>query len=150
MHLNEGVNPVLENLIKNLREKRSAKKPAGNLVTVLLPVLLAAGTYGNVAMAQEQATATSAKEETTVLAENEQFQVIEERFGPGAESDNVARPPRVVRAVKGGTLQRIFPEGKTDVSEWKTDEVRMAGATPPYITKNVGSTDIVLYTVRLK
>jgi hypothetical protein len=52
--------------------------------------------------------------------------------------------------VKGGTLQRIFPDGKTDASEWKTDEVRMAGATPPYITKNVGSTDIVLYTVRLK
>ena len=98
---------MLDNLIKNLSEKRSAKKPVGYLGTVLLPVLLVAGVDGTAAMAQEQATATSAKEETTVLAENEQFQVIEERFGPGAESDNVARPPRVVRAVKGGTLQRI-------------------------------------------
>jgi hypothetical protein len=141
---------VLDNLIRNLGEKRSAKKPVSNLVTVLLPALLAAGTYGNVAMAQEQATATSAKEQTTVLAENEQFQVIEERFSPGAESDSVARPPRVVRTMMGGTLQRIFPDGTTDASEWKTGEVRMAGATPPYITRNVGSTDIVLYTVRLK
>ena len=141
---------MLDNLIKNLSEKRSAKKPVGYLGTVLLPVLLVAGVDGTAAMAQEQATATSAKEETTVLAENEKFQVIEERFSPGAESDSVARPPRVVRAVNGGTLQRIFPDGSTDASEWKTDEVRMAGATPPYITKNVGSTDIVLYTVRLK
>jgi hypothetical protein len=45
---------------------------------------------------------------------------------------------------------RIFPDGKTDASEWKADEVRMAGATPPYTTKNVGNTDIVPYTVRLK
>ena len=64
---------MLDNLIKNLSENRSAKKPVGYLGTVLLPVLLVAEVYGTAAMAQEQATATSAKEQTTILAENEKF-----------------------------------------------------------------------------
>jgi hypothetical protein len=52
--------------------------------------------------------------------------------------------------LKGGKLQRIYPDGGTDTTEWKTDEVKVSGASAPYILKNVGTTEVVLYAVRLK
>jgi len=51
------------------------------------------------APAQDKAKAT-AKQEQKVLVENDKVESGREPLGAGAESENVARPNRVVRAVK--------------------------------------------------
>lgn len=77
--------------------------------------------------------------------------VLEATFKPGDEGANVARPFHVVRALKGGTLMRIYADGKTEKSEYKTGEVKVREAdSKPYTPKNVGKSDVVLYIVFLK
>jgi hypothetical protein len=94
------------------------------------------------------------KSETKVLLSNERVEVTETRYKPGAENSNVPRAARVIRALTSGTLQRIYPDGRKENLEWKAGEVRfnpaLEGATPQYTTKNVGKSELVLYSVRLK
>jgi len=88
--------------------------------------------------------------QTKTLADDDRVQVIEERFAPGAESESVARPYRVVRVLRGGKLERIFPNGLRKPVDWRSGEVLIANASAPYILKNVGTDEVVLYAVRLK
>jgi hypothetical protein len=94
------------------------------------------------------------KSETKVLLSNDRVEVTETRYKPGAENSNVPRAARVVRALTSGTLQRTYPDGKKENLEWKAGEVRFnpaaEGAAPQYTTKNVGKTELVLYSVRLR
>ena len=90
------------------------------------------------------------KQEIKVLVDNERVKAQENKWVPGAESENIARPDRIVRAIKGGTLQRIFPDGKKTNVEWKTGEVQFQAKSDPYIVKNIGKHDVVLYVVNLK
>lgn len=69
---------------------------------------------------------------------------------PGEQGESVARPYRVIRAVRGGTLLRVYADGKTEKAEWKTGEVRALEASPAYAPKNVGKTTIILYVVAIK
>lgn len=85
-----------------------------------------------------------------VLAENERVKVVENVFSPGAESPSVARPFRVVRALTGGKVERIFPEGKIENGEYTTGQVGVFEASPPYILKNSGDSELVLYIVYIK
>ena len=101
-------------------------------------------------MAQEKAKAAAPKQEVKVLVENDKVRVTENRWVRGAESESVARPNRVVRALKGGTLQRIYPDGKKVTVEWKTGEVKFMEKADPYIVKNIGKSDVVLYVIGLK
>ncbi|GAC1521226.1 MAG: hypothetical protein NVS3B11_21030 [Collimonas sp.] len=103
----------------------------------------------NQAMAQDKAAAMP-KEELKVLQENDKVRVTEQRLQPGAQSESRARPYRVVRALKGGTLQRIYPDGKKETVQWKTGEVRVLEPTEAYIVKNIGKTETVLYVVNIK
>src|ERR1700682_966673 len=91
---------------------------------LVVPAFLLAGIGAHQAIAQEKAKAALPKQETKVLVENDKVRVVENRWVPGAESDNVARANRVVRALKGGTLQRIYPDGKKVPVTWKTGEVQ--------------------------
>lgn len=121
------------------------------LIGLLVPALMLLGGSVNQAMAQDKATATPLKEEVTVLVDNDRVRVVEQRLKPGAESDSRARPYRVVRAIKGGTLQRIYPDGRTETRPWKTGEVKVDEPTEAsYIVKNIGKTETVLYVVNLK
>ncbi|MFM0218024.1 hypothetical protein [Paraburkholderia caledonica] len=95
-------------------------------------------------------TGTASRMEQKVFAENEKVTVAENTFKPGAESPNVARPLRVVRAIKGGRFQRIYADGRKEDGQYKTDEVKVLDASPPYILKNVGDSDLVLYVVLIK
>lgn len=81
---------------------------------------------------------------------NDKVQVMEVTFKPGAESDSLALPLRVTRALKGGTLTRIFPGGKKEKVKFKTGEVRYGEAVPEHVMKNPGRGTIQLYSVFLK
>lgn len=67
------------------------------------------------------------------------------------------RPPeserghRVVRALKGGTLERTYADGKKEQRSYQLGQTRIATPSAvPYSTKNVGKTEIQLYSVELK
>lgn len=98
------------------------------------------------------AKAEKGKATRTVLIDNDKVQVFEVQYKRGDE--NLAVPSsslRVVRALKGGTLQRIYADGKTEKVEWKTGEARVNEPTKVgYNTRNIGKSDIHLYVVVLK
>lgn len=102
--------------------------------------------------AQDKAVkAEKGKPVMTVLAENDKVKVWELRYKPG---DTNASPPasatRVVRVLKGGEQLWTFADGKTQKNVWKAGEVRILGPGPAFTSKNVGKTEILLYTVMVK
>ena len=103
------------------------------------------------AAAQDKAKAPAApKQDQKVILENEKVRVTETRWVPGATSDSAKRATRVVRALKGGTLERTYPDGKKELSTYKTGEVKFFEADGPYALKNTGRSEIVLYSVAVK
>ena len=85
-----------------------------------------------------------------VLIDNDKVRATETSWMPGAHGPSAALPARVLRALSGGTLTRIYPDGKTEATVWKTGEVKYFDATPEYAVKNTGKTKVVLYGVRPK
>ena len=81
---------------------------------------------------------------------DDKVRVGEVTWKPGGESPSVARPARVVRVLKGGTLERIYPDGKKESVVYKTGETSAIEATQPYAIKNNGKSDVVLFVVFLK
>ena len=126
------------------------KRLVSFFATLVVPVLMSAGVGSNQAMAQDKAKASPPKQQVKVLVENDKVRVSENRWVPGAESESVARPNRVVHALKGGTLERIYPDGKKEVLNWKTGESKYLEKTAPYAIKNIGKSEVVLYVVGLK
>ncbi|MFM0140082.1 cupin domain-containing protein [Caballeronia grimmiae] len=100
--------------------------------------------------AEAQDTGSTPKMVERVLVDNERVKVAENIFAPGAESPSIKRPYRVVRALKGGKFQRIYPDGKKESGEYQTGQVGAFGATPAYIFKNAGDSELVLYVVYIK
>ena len=122
-------------------------------MSILVPAFMLAGVIANPVMAQDKAGAAKAekgKATTIVLLDNDKVRATEVHYKPGDVSEGGARGFRVVRALKGGTLQRTYADGKVETSEWKTGEVRAQGPDPAYVPKNVGKTDFVIYSVSFK
>jgi mannose-6-phosphate isomerase-like protein (cupin superfamily) len=120
---------------------------------VLIPAFMLAGFVAQPAMAQDkakEAKAEKGKATIKVLFDNDKVRVQEVTFKPGDEGQNVARPFRIVRPLKGGTIQRTHPDGKIDKVEFKTGEVKVFEPDKPFTPKNMGKSDIVLYVVQLK
>jgi len=120
---------------------------------LLIPAIALALLTGLPAAAQDKAKGAKAekgKMTTVVLLDNDKVRVTENHYKPGDEGPMAARSFRVVRALKGGTLQRTYADGKVDKSEWKTGEVRAQGPDPAYIPKNIGKSDFVVYSVQFK
>jgi hypothetical protein len=86
---------------------------------------------------------------TKTLVENDKVKVTEVTFKPGEGGPARERPPRVVRALSDGTMERTYPDGKTEKVEWKTGQVRYF-SKDTFGNKNVGKTDVVLYVVETK
>ena len=126
------------------------RSSSGLFASLFVPVFLLAGASANQACAQEKAKAVKGQATLTVLAENDKVRVYQVRFKPGDESANIVRPFRVARALKGGTLQRTYADGKTEKRAWKTGEVRIEGPDPAFKGKNVGKTEVVIYVVQPK
>jgi hypothetical protein len=118
---------------------KSARVWAG----LLIPAFFVAGAIASPAMAQGKATLKE-------ILKNDQVRVYEVVFKPGDEAPNVERPYRVVRALKGGTLERNYPDGKKQKVEWKAGEVKAIGPDKAYRPKNIGKTDVQLYVVEIK
>lgn len=82
-----------------------------------------------------------------VVFENDKMRAVESTWKPGDQAPSVARGPRLVRSIKGGTLTRIYPDGKTEKITSTTGEVRWFDATPPYALKNETKSAVTLYSV---
>ena len=108
-------------------------------------ILLAA-----VAMAGTTSGAEPAREPTRLFFDNARVRVPEVRFKPGDEGPNTPRPFRVIRVLQGGIMQRTYGDGRTETVEYKTGEVKVYEAEKPFVPKNIGKSDIVLYVVALK
>src|ERR1044071_3132305 len=99
--------------------------------------LFALPVAGTPVLAQDKAKAPTAPAANSKgVFENDKGRVLETTWKPGEESPSLARGPRVVRTLKGGTLTRIYPDGKTEKITSKDGEVRWFDATPPYAIKN--------------
>ena len=87
-----------------------------------------------------------------VLVDNDRVRVTETVYPPGAGTNTANQPPyRITRALKGGTLERTYADGKKEAAAFKTGEVKeQPAAKAPYTLKNTGKSDVVLYTVQIK
>lgn len=84
---------------------------------------------------------------------NAQVRVFDITYRPGDINRNPSTLARIVRALSDGTLQRTDGNGKVHApQEWKAGQVRFVEAEPgmKYTVKNVGTTTVTLYVVRLK
>jgi hypothetical protein len=102
------------------------------------------------AKAAPPAKAEKGKNAIKVLIDNDRVLVQEVTLKPGDEGANVDRPARVIHVKKGGTMQRTWPDGKTDKNTWKDGETIYAEASKPYVPKNIGKSNVELLIVVLK
>jgi len=125
------------------------KKLVGFVVSILVPAFIMAGAVVNSATAQQKAAKATATGK--VLLESDKVRVYEVTYKPGAENTSVpSSSSRVVRALKGGTIQRIYSDGKKENVTYKAGQVRLNEPGPGYTAKNIGKTQIVLYVVQVK
>jgi len=122
------------------------------LLTASLAAAAFALSASHYALAQDKtANKGAAKATMKVVTENAKVRAYEVTFAPGAENVSVpASSTRVVRALKGGTLERTYTDGKKEKVTYKTGEVRINEVSPAFTTKNIGKSEIKLYVVQVK
>jgi negative regulator of sigma E activity len=122
---------------------------AAALAGLLIPAFLLSGAVVNSAVAQGKAAKATATQK--VLLENDKVRVYEITFKPGAENTSVpSSSSRIVRALKGGTIQRTYTDGKKENVIYKVGQVKLYEPGPAFTTKNIGKTEVRLYVVMLK
>jgi hypothetical protein len=84
-----------------------------------------------------------------VLVENDKVLVTEVSYKPGLSSAMSERGPRVTRALTDGTLERTYPDGRKETINWKAGQVRF-NPKETFMQKNVGKSEVILYTVTIK
>jgi len=131
------------------------RKFAGVLAGLLVSAFVVAGVIATPAMAQEKMAtkkmekAAAGKSTSKEVVKNDRVRVNDVTFKPGDEAPSIERPARVIVYVKGGTLRRIYPDGKKESTTYKDGEVKYFDATPAYAVKNIGKTTVHLYGVQL-
>ena len=86
-----------------------------------------------------------------VLVDSATFRVTETTYPPGSGTASTQPGHRITRALKGGTLERTYADGRKETLTWKDGEVReQPAAKAPYALRNTGKTEMVLYTVSVK
>jgi hypothetical protein len=126
--------------------KTSIRQSIGLLVLFIVLVGVATGPT----IAQEKAKAAKSEATLKVFVDNDKVRAFEIRFKPGDQGANVARPARVLRVLKGGTLMRTFADGKSDKVAYKTGDVVFEEAAQPFVPKNIGKSDLIFYVVFVK
>jgi hypothetical protein len=115
----------------------------------LILAFFLAGATAPPAVAQEadqKATIRAQK----ILLDNERVRVTESVFKPGEQNPMQQRGYRVTRVLKGSTsLLRTHSDGRTEKLEWKEGGVYVSPADNAS-TKNVGKSEVTVYTVVLK
>ncbi|KIG11150.1 hypothetical protein BurMR1_1810 [Burkholderia sp. MR1] len=123
----------------------STIKRIGVVLTTLLLLLCC-----DLGWSQQTKSSSAPAVEQKVYVDNERVRVAELTFKPGAESANMARPFRVSRAIKGGRYVRIYADGRREEGQYETGEVKVLEASSPYVLKNVGDDDLILFLVYIK
>jgi len=133
-------------------------------VSFLVPAFMLAGVAASPAFAQDKskdakaapaAKAEKGKSTMKVLLDNDKVRVFERTYKPGDVNEEVPSSTfRVIRTLKGGTIERTYADGKKEKMEFKTGTVRFLepakGAGGKYTVKNVGNTEIVSFVIVLK
>ena len=85
------------------------------------------------------------------ITENDKVKVYEVTYKVGAENKGVAASTmRVVRAIRGGRIERTYADGRTETVDYRPGQVRVQQPGPAYTTKNSGKSVLVLYVVQVK
>ena len=115
-------------------------------------MLALSGWLPNAALAQDKKMEKEAKKVAIkVITENDKVRVTEVTFAPGAQNTTIATSSmRVVRALKGGTIERTYADGKKEIVTYKDGETRINMPGPQFNGANVGKSTIHLYVVQLK
>lgn len=133
--------------------RRSSALIPALAVAALLSAPVIAQDKAKPAAAPEKAKAAAAaskdEQQIKVLVENDKVRATETRYKPGAASGMNERGNRVTRALVNGTMERTYPDGKKETVAWKAGEVKYQ-TKATFVNKNVGKTEMVLYTVTLK
>ena len=127
--------------------------------SLVVPAFMLAGVAANSAFAQDKAKAAPAaktekgKSTMKVLIDNDKVRVFERTYKPGDTNEEAPTSSyRVNRTLKGGTLERTYPDGKKEKIEVKTGTVRYLEPSKggKYTVKNIGNTEIVSFVIVLK
>ena len=124
-------------------------KRLGVAARLLVPAFLLAGTLAQPAVAQDKKAEKEAIRAQKVLVDNDRVRVTESVFKPGETNPMIKRGYRVTRVLKGTTTVQRTIDGKTETLEYKEGNVYVSPAGVSSI-KNVGKSEIVIYTVVLK
>ena len=118
---------------------------------MLFAAFILAGAIAMPAMAQDKKVDKKAPVRAQkVMIDNDRVRVSESVFKPGEENPMVERGYRVTRVLKGSTsVVRTHSNGKTEKIEWKEGGVYESPADNAS-TKNIGKSEVVIYTVVLK
>ena len=123
------------------------KKLVSFFVGIVVPAFIMAGSVTNSAVAQGK----TAKPTIKVLLENDKVKVYETTYKPGDVNTGVATSAtRIIRVMKGGTIERSYADGKKETLVLKTGEVNFYTRLPAYNVKNIGKTVLQTYVVQLK
>ena len=121
---------------------------------LLVPAFLLTVAVAEPAMAQEKKAAKKAekaggKASIKNLVSDDKARAFIVTYKPG-EGRPIEAGHRVVRALKGGTLERTHKDGKKEKVEYKAGQVRINKPTTAYTTRNIGKTEVQLYVVEQK
>ncbi len=126
--------------------RNSRELLAGRLVAAFF----LAAAVAQPAVAQDKKAATTPERASKVLVDDDRVRVTESVFKPGEVNPMVYRDYRITRVLQGNApVVRTYADGRIEKSEWKEGAVIVspAGQTS---TKNVGNSEVVIYTVTLK
>lgn len=129
--------------------------------SLVVPAFVMVGLVASPVMAQDKAKdakaapaakAAAPKKGAPVvknLIDNDKVHVYTTTFKPGDVSPSRARVQRVIHYMTAGTLQRIYPDGKTMDRKFKAGDVVWI-EPETYAVKNVGKTTVHLYGMEVK
>jgi hypothetical protein len=90
------------------------------------------------------------KAQGKLVVNHDRVRVLEAYYRPGDVAPSIERPFRVVRALKGGTLELIHPDGTRESLVFADGETKLLGPDPAFSVRNAGNTDVHLYAVEVK
>jgi hypothetical protein len=131
------------------------KQFARSCMGIAVAAVILTGAAADPAIAQDKGAATKAvaakkgEPVSKTLIDNDKVRVYTSTFKPGDVSPNRARVQRVVHYMNAGTLQRTYPDGKTEDRKFKAGDVVWIEAST-YSVKNVGKTPVTLYGMEVK
>ena len=82
-----------------------------------------------------------------LIAENDKLRVIDVIEKPGETGPMASRLGTVFHVIAGGTFERTYADGSTEITPRKTGDTILVTEKRPYSVKNIGTTTIHLIQV---